>query len=300
MADHAALTPTFRDFSYFRNSTDEKTDRLPKPTVREVENILTQSPAGLLGQAVSTEGWPWLERMNFMDAVIPGIRFHSLGGIVPFQADGTWGPYEFYYRERHGYAELRLAPIATFPGPSEALYSAKSSAPEFAGSTGWLTRFLELWEKLSIAPFLYRFQARDVNIHRSDESEGADFRLVFGEGFTDVAGWGFDAEEARRSALTVVPFYEEQFGWTPELQQERFRAMEVAELPLNSDDRTFPEETPHFGVIWEALAVTDDLSHFTDEYVPPKTASEPTVGATGELLGALANSSSSPKTTTAS
>jgi len=287
MADHASLVPSFRDFSYLRNSTDEKAERLPKPTVQEVAQILEHSPAGKLGQAVNTESWPWLERLKFMDAVIPGIRFHSLGGFVPFEADGTWGPYEFYYRERHGHAELRLAPIATFPGAWQALYSAKADAPEFAGTTGWLTRFLDLWEQLSIAPFLYKFQARNVNIRRNSEEESAELELVFGEGFIDVAGWGLTAEEAREDALTVVPFYEEHFGWTPKLQEERFRAMEIAELPLNSDDRIFPDETPRFEVNWKALTIPEKLNKFTDEYIAPERRAGSTVGVTNELVGAL-------------
>jgi len=287
MADHAALVPSFRDFSYLRNSTDEKAERLPKPTVQEVAQILEHSPAGKLGQAVNTEGWPWLERMGFMDAVIPGILFHSLGGLVPFQADGTWGPYEFYYRERHGHATLRLTPIATFPGAWNALYSAKADAPEFAGTTGWLTRFLELWEQLSVAPFLYKFQARDVNIRKTGEGENATRELVFGEGFTEVAGWGFTAEEARSDALSVVPFYEEQFGWTPGLQEARFEAMEVAELPLNSDERVFPEEQPRFEVNRGALAVPEELSKFTEEYIAPERKAGSTVGVANELSGAL-------------
>lgn len=287
MADHAALVPSFRDFSYYRNSTDEKSERLPGPTVQEVTQILEHSPAGKLGQAIYTENWPWLERMDFMDSVILGIRFHSLGGFVPFQADGTWGPYEFYYRERHGYAELRLAPIATFPGVSGALYSAKADVPEFAGTTGWLMRFLELWEQLSIAPFLYEFQGRDVSIRRGGEEEGAELELVFKDGFTDVAGWGLTPAEARKNALTVVPFYEEQFGWTVELQEARFRAMEIAELPLNSDDRVFPVENPHFEVNWTALAVPEELSKFTEEYIAPERKAGSTVGVTNELRGAL-------------
>jgi len=291
MADHAALVPSFRDFSYLRNSTDERAEKLPKPTIPEVAQILEHSPAGRLGQAVYTDNWPWLERMDFLDLVIPGIRFHSLGGFVPFEADGIWGPYEFYYRERHGRSELRLAPIATFPGLSGALYSAKADTPEFAGTTGWLNRFLSLWEKLSVAPFLYEFQARDVSIRRNGESENAEFQLVFGEGFTDVAGWGLTPEEARQYAVSVVPFYEEQFGWTPELQEERFRAMEVAELPLNSDDRVFPEVTPTFAVNWAALVVPGELSRFTEEYRDPKVDDGSTVGVKGELRGALVASS---------
>jgi len=287
MADHAALVPSFRNFSYLRNSTDEKVEKPRKPTIHEVAQALEHSPAGKLGQAVNTESWPWLERMAFLDSVIPGIRFHSHGGLVPFQADGIWGPYEFYYRERHGRAELRLAPIASFPGVSGALYSAKADAPEFAGTTGWLTRFLQLWEKLSVAPFLYEFQARDVSIRRSGEGEETKLELVFGDGFTEVAGWGLTAEEARRNALTVVPFYEEQFGWTAELQEARFEAMEVAEVPVNSDDRIFPEDSPRFEVNWAALTVPEELSKFTEEYKAPKREAGSTVGVIGELTGAL-------------
>ena len=42
-------------------------------------------------------------------ARVPGLHIESSGGSCPFQADGTWGEgYGWYFRYRHGYAQLRV------------------------------------------------------------------------------------------------------------------------------------------------------------------------------------------------
>lgn len=262
MADHAALLPSFRDFSiYFSGHSIEPRSakaELPKPTVLEVERILEESPAGQLGQAVNFEGWPWLERMKFLQDAIPGIRVHSLGGIAPFQADGVWGPYEWYYRERGGGADLRLAPIATFPSAQESLYGSGAEVKEFAGSEGWISRFLKLWERLEHSPYLYEFPAREVHLRKTDEGIAP---LITGESTTQ-AGWGHTAEEAWLNAAAYAPYFEDHLGWTRELQEERRELMEISTTPLNSDERVYPEIDPDFSVSWDRLSVPEELSRF--------------------------------------
>ncbi len=262
MTDHAALLPTFRDFrTYFIGHSSEsepEKNELPKPTVLEVERILRESPAGKLNRAVNLEGWPWLERLEFLDAVIPGIRVHSLGGIAPFQADGIWGPYEWYYRERGGGADLRLAPIATFPSAQESLYSSSAEVKEFAGSEGWLTRFLQLWEQLERSPYLYEFTAREVHLRKTDEGI---VPLITGE-MTTQAGWGHTPEEAWLNAAAYMPYFAEHMGWTRELQKRRRELMDISKTPLGSDERVYPESDPDFSVDWDALSVPDELARF--------------------------------------
>lgn len=271
MKDHASLVPSFRDFSYYSESaglfdeldgaaepTPEPEPELPKPTVLEVERILKQSPAGRLGEAISFEGWPWLERMSFLEAAIPGLKVHSLGGIAPFQADGIWGPYEWYYRERGGGAELRLAPIATFPGAQGTLYSAQAEAPEFAGFEGWLRRFLQCWENLERSPFLYEFPAREVYTTRQDE---VLVNVVTGEDHLQP-GWGHSPTDAWLNAAAYQPYMDEHFGWTRELQEERRELMEISREPANLDERAYPLEDPDFTVNWTELEVPDELKGF--------------------------------------
>lgn len=272
MVDHSALVPSFRDFSYYfsghsildaiaeaKNPEPAAKPELPKPTVLEVDHILKESPAGKLGEAVSFEGWPWLERMAFLDSAIPGIKVHSLGGFVTFQADGIWGPYEWYYRERGGHGELRLAPIATFPGSQEALYSASNEVSEFAGPDGWIHRFLKAWESLERAPFLYEFPAKEVYI---DGEKGAKHTVVTGED-TMQAGWGHSPTDAWLDAARYQPFYEEYFGWPKELQEERRELMEISKEPSNRDERVYPLDDPDFTVDWEALEVPDEFARFS-------------------------------------
>lgn len=262
MADHAPLIPSFRDFSYLRPETfDPELPELPKPTISEVERALAESPAGKLGQAIDIDRWPWLERMSFLDSVVPGIRVHSLGGIAPFQADGIWGPYEWYYRERGGGADLRLAPIATFPSAQESLYGSGAEVKEFAGSEGWVSRFLTLWEKLSRSAFLYEFPAREVHVIQG--AQGLELQLT---GETTVeASWGHSPQEARQNAAGYHPYLDEKLGWTRELQAERRELMEISEEPINSDNRDYPAEDPRFIVLREKLVVPAELARFVED-----------------------------------
>lgn len=277
MTNHASLVPSFRDFSHYFSGhsildeldgaaapAPESEPKLPNPTVLEVEHSLKESPAGKLGEAISFEGWPWLERMDFLEAAIPGLKVHSLGGIAPFQADGIWGPYEWYYRERGGHGELRLAPIATFPGAQEALYNAHSEVSEFVGTEGWIRRFLASWERLERSPFLYEFPAKEVYI---EGEEGAKRTVVTGED-TVQAGWGYSPTDAWLDAARYQPFYEEYFGWPKELQEARRELMEISKEPINRDERVYPLEDPDFAVDWDAIAVPVDYAKFFEAVEP--------------------------------
>lgn len=264
MADHAALTPSFRDFSYLRPETlGPQLPELRRPTVLEVERILRDSPAGKLNRAISTEGWPWIDRMAFLDSAIPGIKVHSLGGLVPFQADGIWGAFEWYYRERGGGSSLRLSPIGSFPGVSESLYGASGDADEFAGSSGWLNRFLALWERLSVDTFLYEFDAREVSIVRSESDERIIEFVPTGESMVQY-GRGHSAEEAWESAGSYSAYLDEKLGMDRSAQAHYRELMEISRTPLNSDERVFPLEAPDFRVNWDGLEVPDELGRFLE------------------------------------
>lgn len=270
MTDHSSLVPSFRDFSFYMkghstlhssgDSSSEGEAELRLPNILEVERILRESAAGRLGKAVDTEGWPWLERMEFLEGAIPGIKVHSIGGYVPFEADGIWGPYEWYYRERGGGATLSLAPIGTFPAAADGLYRASQSVDEFAGSTGWVSRFLGLWEQLSVAKFLYKFSARDISVEK-DENSGL-FSLGNSEELKSQYGWGHSPEEAWLETQAFIQYFEEKLGWSQEFQREWRERMEISRVPLNADERVFPAEAPDFRVNWEALDIPEDYEHF--------------------------------------
>jgi len=263
MVDHAPLVPSFRDFSYLRPEPfGPQLPELRKPTVLEVERILNESPAGKLGLAVSTEGWPWLDRMAFLDKVIPGLKVHSLGGLAPFQADGTWGPYEWYYRERGGGSSLRLDALGTFPGLSGSLYGSSGDADEFAGSKGWVDRFLLLWESLTVDSYLYEFDSKKISIERIGDKSSSSFEFRDIGEFEVSYGRGHTPEEAWESTSAYSSYIEEIIGLTRELQLEHWERREISRTPLNSDERVFPAETPDFTVRWDALKVPEELSHF--------------------------------------
>jgi hypothetical protein len=263
MADHEPLIPSFRDFSYFQPEVfGPQLPELRKPTVLEVERVLSESPAGKLGLAVDTEGWPWLKRMDFLDAVIPGLKVHSIGGMEPFQADGIWGPYEWYYRERGGGASLRLNPLGSFPGISEALYGAHERSEMFAGTQGWVTRFLQLWERLAVESYLYEFDAKTISIDRVGDEENPRFELRDTGEVEITYGRGFSIEEARNAAGTYSSYLDERLGWSRELQDARRELQEISLSPRNSDERVFPSQTPDFTVLWNELQIPEGFERF--------------------------------------
>lgn len=147
------LIPSFRDFSY--HIPAERRDFFPKSQDRELDVI-----AELIElQELKTSDWPQLEKYAFMSEYIPGIMFHTTGGVCPFQAEGVWENYEFYYRERGGVAELRLAPIGTFPSHSKAHWEASINVEEFREGNGWISTFLTLWKNLQETETVWGFPA---------------------------------------------------------------------------------------------------------------------------------------------
>lgn len=258
---HAPLIPSFRDFNL-----NSKADGLQKPTVLEVQRTLEQSPAGIAGKAVNIDSrWNWLERMSFLDAAIPGIVVHNLGGNVPFQADGLWGPYEWYYRERGGAAFLRLAPIATFPSAQESLYSSSAEVEEFRGGKGWLTQFLELWEELERNMSFYEFPCKEIQINRTESEEDGAVRFEFSDTGAKGAtayGWGYTPEEAHADTMRYRPYLEEMAGWNEAVQKGWREAMEISKIPITLQERVYPEVDPDFSVSWDKLEVPEELQHF--------------------------------------
>lgn len=253
--DPRKLLPSFRDFSSwdkfeldsegnicFVESTENQST---PPTVHEVMAALEADP-----NALETEGWPRLEESAEIAEKIPGLVVHSYGGFAPFQADGVWGPYEWYYRERGGASSLGLAPIGTFPSATDALYWASGEAEEFKGSDGWIDRFLDHWVRLAPGPDGYWFEVNRVKPYRAEDGSML-FDVLEGER-EEIFGWGNSAEEALEYTSKPSPYLEEH-GWSEDFQRKIWIAQgPTVECARLAAVRIYPTEHPSFEVRGES------------------------------------------------
>lgn len=244
------LIPSFRDFSSggeFELDSEgsivfvespEPEEPISPLTANEVAEILKSNP-----DALRTESWPRLSASSELAEKIPGILIHNYGGFVPFQAEGVWGPYEWYYRERGGGSSLGLAPIGTFPSATDSLYWASGEADEFQGSEGWIDRFLSHWVRLAPGPDGYWFEGRKVNVFR-DEAGELDFTVK--EGPEELFGWGNSAEEALADSRKPSAYLLEA-GFSEELQERIWQAHELTvEKSRLAAVRVYPPNHPSF------------------------------------------------------
>lgn len=181
--------------------------------------------------------WTWLQD------IIPNFIVSSAGGSVPFQAEGLYHGYPFYMRDRHGYAELSLGELdgeAPYSG-SSILYSAGVETEEFYGSENFIRNILALVPKLKRAPFPYQFEGKKL-----DFSKDNSWTYTVSELKKEICwGWGYTPEEG--FARLVEPSeYLITHGASVALQQQMMEAQAFSPIPVNSDERKFPDSDPLF------------------------------------------------------
>lgn len=189
---------------------------------------------------------------EFMKQYVPSLVVASAGGMCPFQAEGLLFGFNFYYRERHGWAELRLANAKDeCYGGEGVLYSAGCEVEEFRDSSHWLPTLLELIPQLSRPPFPYLFLHKELKYTDSNDAFTA-YVDEADEAMTARTGWANTPEEA----LEAVKKFEEiayltTHGITFEKQKFLHDLMlsTLQEAPANSDERKFPEVEPVFEVL---------------------------------------------------
>jgi len=177
--------------------------------------------------------------------LIPGIMITSAGGIVPFQAEGTLHGFPFYYRDRHGVAELRVGAVGSTDHilPAGALYSASVETPEFEGADHFVKNLYHLVPELKKAPFLYRFPG-----HKATFLNDGNWGYTIDRSSVEEAlGWGHSLEEAYVNSSTPSTYLAEK-GFSLEAQRKLWIDREVDTRPLNRDERAYPPVTPDFRV----------------------------------------------------
>lgn len=155
---------------------------------------------------------------------IPNLKFESYGGMVPFQAEGKWLDWDFYFRYRSGEATLRIG-YWEETGPtkdSEDLIS----APYWASHTGY-----------------------------GDEFDGCLNMDEFAKLFIELAsnlgdGWfpyQFEEVEGEKRIFAPARTLDDALKLLEERSAKEERV--YSRTPSKQDDRVFPAERPDFLVL---------------------------------------------------
>lgn len=177
---------------------------------------------------------------------ISGLSITSLGGVCPYQAEGTLGDYKFYFRSRGCYAALKLD--KDDPVGFNVQWSAGKDLPEeeeFTDHEQFKELMIELVQNFKKYPFRYEFLGKKINIERVDDVLTAE---VSDEGEI-YYGSGHSPEEAYSSLFKISQYLLEN-GFSEDFQNQMYELRNVNPEPLNKDDRVFDTtEPPFFKVI---------------------------------------------------
>ena len=155
---------------------------------------------------------------------IPNLEFQSYGGMVPFQADGKWNGWDFYFRYRSGHVTLKLGyyggegPTGDAIDLTQAPYwaSSKSYGDPLDGCLNmdeFISLFLELASNLEDGWFSYSFK----------EIDGEDIVYTYAE--------------TLEKALEALKIHSSKRGKT------------YSTTPVMEDNRIFPALKPDFLVL---------------------------------------------------
>ncbi len=150
----------------------------------------------------------------------PGIRVHSFGGNVPFQAEGTWYGYWYYFRYRSGYVTLAIADTPEGTTLKPLWKKGINYGGEYDGSLNkeeFVTLFCQLAQTMEKSPFFYIFETPEGR-------EPNDF----------ICCWAHDLETAKKEVKE-----------TSKLSEKEFKNLKTKEI----DDRIFPEKMPKFEIL---------------------------------------------------
>lgn len=182
-------------------------------------------------------------QFELLRELYPAIHVYSAGGLFPFQAEGLIDGHPFYYRSEWGSASLRVGtPDGEKPylGAS-IMWSANMDIPEDNEREKFQLYLLQLVTKLRRAPFLYEFEGfkvewlKDQDWHWSINRNERETR----------PSWGYDPQEAYAELFQPSAYLLEK-GFSEENQLRMKTACEFNPVPVNVDDRVFPEVDPPF------------------------------------------------------
>lgn len=205
-----------------------------------------------------------------LSAVVPGLVVTSAGGIVPFQAEGTIQGHPFYYRERHGWAELRIGGEHANGSTDDHVLSphwiAQEQVEEFRTGPSWADSLVNLVPRLERGTFLFEFPcARIVYDDENDLSTGRIDESTRGLMSTNVRGFDEQDAIARYTTFELSPWLAQK-GIDEQKQRLSHQLRVDAFVPkaVSPDTRVFPEDFPDFRIVLppEAMLVWDELNGY--------------------------------------
>jgi len=171
------------------------------------------------------EAWRDVER-EYMRRHVPGVELEQWGGCVPFQAEGAWDGYQFYFRYRGGWASLSIATQGDDPVETPGWRASTAYGDTWGGSlefVEFVSLLCYLRSQLQRAPFHY-----DFPVLSKPESVESEYLLSLNQ----VSAWGHSPQEAYRALAS----------------REHYNGWGIDPTPLNEDRRTFPDKDPDFFV----------------------------------------------------
>lgn len=187
-----------------------------------------------------------LKQFEWISEFVPGFTIASAGGIAPFQAEGLINEMPFYYRER-GTITLKVNhKNADDAYGSNILYLADAEDfDERFQRTHWLSTLFNLVENLQRSPYLYEFPSKFVKFN--DSKDPGSVYADSEERIDLVRAWGNSSQEAYENTKRIDPYLSSR-GWSEDLQQNYWKVRDISPVPLNEDDRIYPEIDPDFSV----------------------------------------------------
>lgn len=190
-----------------------------------------------------------------LSALIPTLLVTSAGGSCPYQAEGTLHGYDFYFRYRGGSASLE---VASDPDSLGSLwYASRAHGGRYDGTLGrqdFIDLMVVLVADLQPAPFLYEFSGYKIKVvhdEAADSGQPDDAPKTLHIETTDTPeiyrSWGHTPREAI-DRFAEPSAYLTEHGWSEESQRQAVDAQRLDPTPLNTDNRTYPSETPRFEV----------------------------------------------------
>lgn len=202
--------------------------------------------------------------------VVPGLVITSAGGVCPLQVSGTILGHPFYYRERHGWAELCVGgqhnDVDAELHVLSPHWAAAEQVEEFRAGPGWADSLINLIPRLERAGFLFEFPcARIVYDDPNDLSTAWIDEATRGLLSTNVRG--LDEQDAIRR-YTTFEFSQwladRGIGEQAQKDNHAVRVDAFVAKAVSPDTRIFPEVFPDFRVVLppEAVLVWDELNGY--------------------------------------
>lgn len=176
-----------------------------------------------------------------LEARIPGLVVKEAGGWVPYQAEGTLLGFPFYFRSRSENSRLHVYSVPEGDENRILMYSAESERLT-SSHKSFAERMIELVPELWKARFMYQFENMDAH-WRPEEGgiiEGTKRVLTSCDGHTPA-----EAYERFRERVMYFPWYDYPEG----VGEKMWAARKVNPVPVNTDDRVFPDMLPDFRVL---------------------------------------------------